>query len=82
MKTITVRHAQHHLAAVLDEVSRGETIAITRRGTVVARLTPPADLKSSVKWPDHGSRMARLAEAADFGTPASEIIDANREERF
>jgi prevent-host-death family protein len=81
MKTVTVRHAQHHLAAVLDEVSRGETIAITRRGTVVARLTPPVDPESRVAWPDNKARLARLAVATDAGTPASEIIRQDREER-
>lgn len=82
MKIITVRHAQHHLAAVLDEVSRGETIAITRRGTIVARLSPPADPESKVTWPDHRKRLARLEDATEAGTPASEIICQDREERF
>jgi prevent-host-death family protein len=33
--------AKTHLSALLDEVARGETIIITKRGRAVARLTPP-----------------------------------------
>ena len=33
--------AKIHLSALLDDVARGETIIITKRGRPVARLTPP-----------------------------------------
>ena len=35
--------AKTHFAALLDRVEKGEHIAITRHGRVVAVLTPPAD---------------------------------------
>ena len=40
MKQVGVYDAKTHLAALLDEVERGETITITRHGRPVARLTP------------------------------------------
>lgn len=43
MKTVGAYEAKTHLARLLDEVARGETITITRHGQSVARLVPPAD---------------------------------------
>ncbi|MBK1832078.1 type II toxin-antitoxin system prevent-host-death family antitoxin [Verrucomicrobiaceae bacterium R5-34] len=39
MKTVTTREAQHHLSKVLEMVSHGEEVVITRRGKQVARIT-------------------------------------------
>ena len=41
MRKISTSEARTHLSALLDEVARGETIVITKRGGPVARLTPP-----------------------------------------
>ena len=41
MKEYNVRHVQHHLAALLQAVKKGEKVRITRRGKVVAQLSPP-----------------------------------------
>ncbi|MCF7985259.1 MAG: type II toxin-antitoxin system prevent-host-death family antitoxin [Thiohalocapsa sp.] len=40
MKTVQVVEAKATLSALLDAVEGGETIAITRRGRVIARLVP------------------------------------------
>lgn len=42
MRNVGVYEAKTHLARLLDEVERGETITITRHGRPVARLTPIA----------------------------------------
>lgn len=42
MKTVTSYEAKTHLAQLLDDVAKGETITITRRGTAVAVLSPVA----------------------------------------
>jgi prevent-host-death family protein len=42
MKTVGVYEAKTHLAHLLDEVERGETITITRHGKAVAQLAPVA----------------------------------------
>jgi prevent-host-death family protein len=40
MKEIQASDAKARLAELLDEVERGETIVITRRGKPIARLVP------------------------------------------
>ena len=41
MRTISTSEARTHFSALLDEVARGDTVVITKRGRPVARLTPP-----------------------------------------
>ena len=82
MKTATVRQVQHNLAALLEEVRKGQEIAVTKRGQVVARIVPAHSAKVPVAWPDSAARMKRLAAGASPGTPASRIIREMREERF
>lgn len=43
MREVGAFEAKTHLSALLDEVARGETIIITRRGRPVARLTAPEE---------------------------------------
>lgn len=82
MKEFNVRHVQHHLAALLEAVERGEKVRITRRGKVVAQLGPPEPDPAQLRWPDSASRLARLAPLVQEGTPASRVIAEDREERF
>ena len=44
--------AKNHLSALLDRVSKGESITITRRGLPVAMLVPPKER------PDEGVKKA------------------------
>ncbi len=82
MKTASVRHVQHNLSAVLEAVGKGQEIAITKRGTVVARIVPARRATEPVAWPDSAARMKRLGPGAKGGTPASRIIRKMRQERF
>lgn len=41
MRKVGASKARTHFSALLDEVARGETIIITRRGRPAAWLTPP-----------------------------------------
>ena len=43
MREIQASEAKSHLAQLLDEVERGETIVITRHGRAIARLVPEAE---------------------------------------
>ena len=43
MRKVSTSEAKTHLSALLDDVARGETIIITKRGRPVARLTPPEE---------------------------------------
>jgi prevent-host-death family protein len=81
MKTVSVREVQHNLAAVLEMVSRGQEIAVTKRGRVIARIVPARDRRERVEWPDAAARMRRLGQGASRGTPASTIITETRGER-
>lgn len=47
MKTVTTREAQHHLSKVLEMVSNGEEVVITRRGKKVAKIT---GIESDCPW--------------------------------
>lgn len=40
MREIQASDAKAHLSQLLDEVERGETIVITRRGRAIARMIP------------------------------------------
>ncbi len=50
MREVGMFEAKTHLSALVDEVARGETVIITKRGHPVARLTPPegADCEAAV----------------------------------
>ena len=43
MREMRVSEAKTHLTRLLDEVERGETIVITRRGRRIARIVPDND---------------------------------------
>lgn len=43
MRQIASTEAKAHLSRLLSDVERGETVAITRHGKVIARLVPEED---------------------------------------
>lgn len=77
MREIQSTEAKAHLAQILDEVERGETVIITRHGRPIARLVPEID-----------QRRAQVGRAIDdlraLGTrvgavTADEILSARHE---
>jgi prevent-host-death family protein len=64
MITASVREVQHHFSRVLEHVEDGESVLVTRRGRVVAVLSPPT-VKAPPDWPD----MVREMQAV-YGRPA------------
>jgi prevent-host-death family protein len=82
MKTASVREVQHNLAAVLEMVSHGQEIAVTKRGRVIARIVPARAKAGRVQWPDSAARMNRLGRDAARGTPPSRVIREMRGERI
>ena len=58
-RTISTSDARTRFSALLDEVARGETIIITKRGRPVARLTPP-------EAPDRRSAVAAAGTLRDL----------------
>ena len=47
MRDIRASEAKTHLPAILDEVERGETVRITRRGRPIARIVPETDRRQA-----------------------------------
>lgn len=47
MREIQASEAKAHLAQILDEVERGETVVITRHGRAIARLVPEAQRRQT-----------------------------------
>jgi antitoxin (DNA-binding transcriptional repressor) of toxin-antitoxin stability system len=86
MSFATVQQFGQDLPSWLSLVQRGETIAITQAGRVVARVLPPetneADhvpVRSNVSWPDFAAR--RRAVFGDTVLPAGTaqaLIDEDR----
>ena len=59
MKTIGAFEAKTHLSALLERVSRGETITITRHGVPAARLVP---VEEPVKRMMHATLVERMRD--------------------
>lgn len=59
MKTASIRQVRHEFNAVLDWIDAGEQVKITKRGKVVALLSPPPPVKAprSRKRPDFAARL-------------------------
>jgi prevent-host-death family protein len=78
MKTVGAFEAKTHLNELLERVSRGETIRITRRGIPVAQLVPPeesgqTDLKQVV------AEIREIRKGASLGgLTFRELIDEGR----
>ena len=79
MKTAAIRQVQHHLSEVLEWVSAGETVEITRRGHAVARLVPPDIQPPRIRWPNLLARLEEdFPEGIPPGVPASQLLDEGR----
>ena len=82
MKSFNVRHVQHHLAAVLADVERGEVIEVSRRGRPVARIVPlSSDPPRSADWSQAETRLLAVYPAPVGGVTATQIIEDGRGER-
>lgn len=82
VKSLSVRHVQHHLAAVLAEVEAGEEIEVVRRGRPVARIVPlPATSSQACDWSDAEQRLQAVYPTPIGGTTASQLILEGRGER-
>ena len=77
-----MRELQQNLKAVVARVERGETVDLTRRRRVVARLVPAVEHKAVPPWPDLEAR-ARAIFGDRIITPSpSELLIQERDERW
>lgn len=54
--TVSVRELQQNLKRVMARVERGETVEVTRRHRLVARLAPVTPSGPVSDWPDLDAR--------------------------
>ena len=61
MKTATVRQLRHDFGAVLNLIEEGEAVSISKRGKIIAVLSPPVHPKPvpRKKRPDFAARLKR-----------------------
>jgi prevent-host-death family protein len=79
MRTATVREVRHKFGDVIASVEGGESVAISKRGEVIAIISPPpAQKKTPKKRPNFAARMKRI-----FGTQKFQgnVIVEERESR-
>lgn len=82
MKSFNVRHVQHHLAAVLADVERGEVIEVCRRGRPVARIVPlSSDPPRSADWSQAETRLLAAYPTPVGGVTATQTIEDGRGDR-
>lgn len=74
-KSVGVHEAKTHLSRLLERVSAGEEIVITRRGEEVARLVPVRSGAARRLGTDHG----RYVVPADFDAPLPDHLLASFE---
>lgn len=88
MARIGVRELRQHASRYLEAVKRGETVEVTERGRLVARLVPVTDAETARERFVADGRL--LAATRPFEVPSpvplhqgstAEVLDALREER-
>ena len=80
MKTATVRQLRHEFGTVLNWVEEGEPVKISKRGKIIALLSPPPtpEPARSKKRPDFAARLKRIY--GDKVLPGDVIVE-ERESR-
>ena len=62
MKTATLRELRHDFASVFAWVEQGEPVGISKRGKIIALLSPPPPPKRAKarRRPDFAARLQRI----------------------
>jgi prevent-host-death family protein len=81
--TISMRELQQNLKKVIERVERGETVYLSKRRRVVARLVPAAEARPVAPWPDLDARARSIFGDRILSDPSpSELLIQDREERW
>ena len=80
MKRATVRQLRHDFGSVLNWVEEGEAVSISKRGKIVALLSPPPreERRRGTKRPDFAARLKRIYGDKVF---SRNIVVEDRESR-
>lgn len=78
MKTVSVREAREQIGSLLDAVSAGENIVITRRGKPVAKLTSLNIEETRLRFPDRTKFREQISASQ---TSSEKLIRDVRDER-
>jgi prevent-host-death family protein len=74
--TVSMRELQQNLKQVIGRVERGETLELTRRRRVVARLVPAAEARPVPPWPDLEARArAVFGDRIITPSPSAQLIE-------
>jgi prevent-host-death family protein len=65
MTSISLAEAKSHFSALVDRVEAGETVQITRRGKIVAELTPAQKPRKPIKLEDLQALTAKMTPQAE-----------------
>ena len=78
MEQVSVRELQQNIRRVMERVERGETVEVTRRRRVVARLSPIRQPMRPAAWPDLDARARAVLGDRVISPGPSEHIVADR----
>lgn len=79
MSAYGIFEAKNRLSELVDKVSKGEKVTITRRGRPVARLVPPSEAESDVPVVETIAAIKKLRQELRLnGLSIRELIEEGR----
>lgn len=75
MKTFSIMETQHHLSRVLRVVESGQSVGITRRRQLVAKIVP---MHAQVALPDFVARARKVWGKPRRGASSQDLLDEAR----
>lgn len=81
MRQVSVRSLQRETASILEIVSRGEEIVVTKRNKIIARILPPENYSKPPLSSDFKNRFSKALIQTKTGTQSpAEILRYSRGE--
>ena len=82
MGPVNLKEARARLSDLVRAVEKGESVLITRRGRIVARLVPPAASSEQKKAPDLAPFREALQIREEEKSLSHIVIENRREGRY
>lgn len=79
MTDVSLAEAKAHLSELINRVAEGDTVRITRRGKVVAQLSPVVEAKKPIDVDALRALTATMPMAAE---PAADLVRRMRDEGY